>query len=113
MDKDPLLYIHHIEDAISSIEEYVTGINESDFLEKKLVQDAVIRNLEIIGEAAKRLPDGIKLSYARIEWKKICGMRDVLIHDYLGVDIKKVWNVVINHLPELKKEISFILQAEK
>jgi len=109
MDEKDLAYVHHIADAISSIEEYIGEINEQAFYEKKLIQDAVIRNLEIIGEAAKKVPDTIKQAHDTIEWKKICGMRDILIHDYLGVDTKKVWNVIHNRLPLLKKEIETIL----
>lgn len=110
MDKDYIVYLHYISDAIVNIESYISNINEDDFYKNKLIQDAVVRNLEIIGEAAKRIPEIVKQKYSNIEWKKISGMRDVLIHDYLGVDFERVWMVIKNRIPELKKEIDDILK---
>lgn len=74
MDKDYIVYLHHISDAIVNIESYISNINEDDFYKNKLIQDAVVRNLEIIGEAAKRIPEIVKQKYSNIEWKKISGM---------------------------------------
>ena len=74
-----------------------------------MVQDAVIRNLEIIGEAAKKIDKEFKNKYPNIEWKKITGMRDVLIHDYMGVDVVIVWMVIKNRLPQLKKWMNKVL----
>ena len=109
MSKDEKLYLFHILDAVKIIENHIKGIDEKKFLKNKLVQDAVVRNLEIIGEAAKRVPKKIKDDHKDIEWKKISGMRDILIHDYLGVDIEVVWRVIQNRLPELKKKIAQII----
>jgi uncharacterized protein with HEPN domain len=113
MDKEPMIYLLHIIDAITNIENYTKGISEKDFYENKLVQDAVVRNLEIIGEAAKRVPNSIKKKHADIEWKKISGMRDILIHDYLGVDHERVWMVIHKRIPELKRDIQDILRSNE
>lgn len=107
--KDPLVYIKHIRDCINRISSYTKDINEDSFLENFLIQDAVIRNLEIIGEAVKKIPVPFREKYTGIEWKKIAGMRDKLIHDYVGVDILSVWGVVIQVLPEFEKRIEDIL----
>jgi uncharacterized protein with HEPN domain len=87
MKKDPLIYIEHIRTCISRIKEYTNGIDEEGFINNPLIQDAVIRNFEIIGEATKKLNDDFRAKYTAIEWKKIAGMRDKLIHDYIGVDL--------------------------
>ncbi|HEC86588.1 MAG TPA: DUF86 domain-containing protein, partial [Thermoplasmatales archaeon] len=67
------------------------------------IQDGVIRNLEIIGEAVKNLPDDIKKDYPEVEWRKIAGLRDILIHAYFGVDLEVIWDIVKNKVPELKR----------
>ncbi len=111
MSERDKVYLKHILDAVGNIENYTRHFSEKEFQKNKMVQDAVIRNLEIIGEATKHLSAVFRKSYKTIEWKKIAGMRDVLIHDYLGVDIDKVWAVVQNKLPGLKKSIEKILRV--
>jgi uncharacterized protein with HEPN domain len=87
-------------------------MDEQSFLENTLIQDAVIRNFEIIGEATKHLSDSFRAKYPNVEWKKIAGMRDKLIHDYIGVDLWAVWGVVENVLPELEHSINEIITKE-
>jgi uncharacterized protein with HEPN domain len=110
MKKDPSVYLKHVLDCIRNIEQYKKGLDKKKFLNHKMAQDAVIRNLEIIGEAVKHIPASIRTSYPEIDWKKIAGMRDVLIHDYMGVDAEKVWGVVENRLKLLKKHITKVVR---
>jgi uncharacterized protein with HEPN domain len=109
MSRDYTVYLLHILDAITIIESYAAELTEDSFRQNRLIQDGVIRNLEIIGEATKKLPKRLTNKYPDIEWKKMAGMRDVLIHDYFGVDLERVWGVVRNRLPDLKENITKIL----
>ena len=108
--KDDRVYLLHIRDAIERIESY-TAAGRDGFLAGAMVQDAVIRNLEIIGEAVKNLSSETREQCPEIPWRQIAGMRDVLIHEYFGVRIETVWNVVENRLPELKQAIAQVLAA--
>ena len=100
--KEPKTYLKDIESAIEKIEKYTKGMNFGKFKESELVVDGVIRNLGIIGEAVKSIPDEFKEKNKEIEWKKIAGFRDVLIHSYANVDLEIVWDVVSNKLGNLK-----------
>jgi uncharacterized protein with HEPN domain len=83
------------------------------FMESEVFQDAVIRNVEVIGEAAKRVSAGTRGSLAQMDWKAICGMRDVLIHDYIGVDLDEVWNVASSRIPELQAVLEQFLGNDR
>lgn len=112
MKKNPLLYLNHILDCINKIQTYSAGIDKVEFLNKPIIQDAVIRNMEIIGEATKQLNQEFRSKHPKIEWKKIAGMRDKLIHDYIGVDIGSVWAVIEETLPEFREQVLEIIETE-
>ena len=105
MKKDGKIFLTHILDSIKLIEEYIKGRSKPDFLKSKQLQDSVIRRIEIIGEAIKNIPLDIKKNYNQIPWKEITGMRDILIHQYFGVDLDLTWQVIVKDLPRLKSQI--------
>jgi len=100
------VFIEDILHAIAAIEGFVNNLSFQEFKEDDKTSSAVIRKLEIIGEAAKNVPDDIKNKYAGIPWKEMAGMRDKLIHFYFGVDYNLVWQTIQTRLPEIKKELS-------
>jgi uncharacterized protein with HEPN domain len=108
--RDDSVYLKHIRDSIVRIQEYTKGLDKAGFLKNTLVQDAVIRQIEIIGEAGKRLSEGVRAQHSDIPWQDISGMRNKLVHDYFGVDIEKVWLTVRDDIPILKKEVTRILK---
>lgn len=102
--------LQDILDAINAIDNFVLGKNEDEFFESDLLQSAILRKLEIIGEAAKNLDPELKKHYPQIPWKDITGMRNKLIHGYFGINIERVWETVRNALPKLKENITTILK---
>jgi len=103
--RDYNLYLQDIFKAIQKIERYTLNLSYDDFIKDELKQDGVIRNLEIIGEAVKNLPDEIKNNHTAIEWRKIAGIRDILIHAYFYVDMKIIWDIITLKIPEFKKKV--------
>jgi uncharacterized protein with HEPN domain len=110
MTEDFLVLIKHILESIELIEEYTKDLSADEFLRKNETQDAVIRRLEIIGEAVKNIPVEFKDEHQDISWRKIAAMRDILIHEYSGVDLELTWNVVQHELPALKNQLRSLIR---
>jgi uncharacterized protein with HEPN domain len=111
MRRDDSVYLRHILDAMAKIEEYLAGMDRAAFQASTMAQDAVIRRLEIIGEATKRLSERLRLANPSVPWQDIAGMRDKLIHDYMGVDVETVWLTVGENLPPFKTQVQAILES--
>lgn len=109
--KDDALYLHHMLERCRRITRFVRPGRDA-FMESEEMQDAVIRNVEVIGEAAKRVSTATRTRLISLDWKSICGMRDVLIHDYIGVDLDEVWNVAFFRIPELQATLEQFLASE-
>lgn len=105
MSRDWRLYWEDILTACRKIGRFVSGMDKDAFLRDERTYDAVLRNLEVIGEAAKRLPEDIRRAVPMIEWRKIAGLRDIIAHGYFGVDHDILWNVVADKVPELLREM--------
>lgn len=105
------LLMEDIIEAIEKIERYVAGFDHSSFLKDDKTSDAVVRNLEIIGEAASRLPESFTVQRPEIEWRKIIGLRNRIVHAYFGVDLDIIWQIVTKELPPLKQKLSAILNG--
>lgn len=108
--RDYRLYLEDILEAAKRIKKYTKGLTLEKLKKNTLVLDGVVRNLEIIGEAAKNIPSQIRGKYPEIEWKKIAGLRDILAHEYFGIDLEVVWDILENKLPVLKKQVANILK---
>lgn len=109
MPRDYKVYLEDILEAIGKISRYTAGVSQKAFSEDERTLDAVVRNLEIIGEAIKKVPGKIRSKYSEVEWKRIAGLRDILIHEYFGIDVDIIWDIVQNKLPVLEKQINQIL----
>ncbi len=113
MYKSPIELLRHIFDECQFIERVITpDMTKDDFIDNEVVKRAVIRSLEIIGEATKSVPADVKLNWAEIPWKNMAGMRDKLIHDYIGVNYTIVWDVVKNKIPDIKQKIMQVIEKE-
>ena len=104
------VYLVDIKDSIFKIEEYTKEMSQADFFENTEKQDAVMRRLSIIGEAIKNIPDEFRAQHHDIPWHDIAGMRDKLIHEYSGIKLGRVWDVIENDLPVLKKQVELLLK---
>ncbi len=111
-DRDYLLFLEDILDSIDKIEAYTQDLSFEEFRENEMAIDAVIRNFEIIGEAISNIPEELKEDYPEVEWKEATGFRNVMIHDYFGVDSETVWETVQNNLPSLKRKIYRVKRSE-
>ena len=111
MERDDA-YLKHVRDSIFNIEQFTQDITYQEFSKNKLIQDATIRELEIIGEAVKRISEHLKTEHSDIPWKDIAGTRDKLIHDYFDVDLEAVWKMIKEDLKVLKHQIVDILDKK-
>lgn len=110
MKKDSKIFLYHILESIEAIEKHTENISKEKFSKNIIVQDAVIRRIEIIGEAARNLPSDFKAKHPGIEWRAISGMRDKLIHGYFGVDLNVIWQTIKEDIPQLKKQVLNLLE---
>jgi len=110
MNKTDKLFIRHILDSINQLEYHVKGISEDKFSKNVTIQDAVLRRLEIIGEASKNISFEFRKEHRNIDWRKVIGFRNVIVHQYFEVDIHIVWVTLITDIPVLKKNLESLLE---
>jgi len=109
-ERDWKVFVKDILKCSEKIISFTSGYNFEKFVSDEKTYDAVLRNMEIIGEAVKNIPDSVRKDYDFIEWKKIAGLRDIVIHDYFGVNDDIIWDVVTNKIPQLRKDILNIIK---
>lgn len=107
---DPKVPLTYMIESLKAIQEYSRG-GKHEFLESGLIRDAIIRNLEVVGEAAKQIDSPLREKYPDVPWRRMTGMRDVLIHNYFGVDVEMVWTVVEVEVPRLLHQLGEILNS--
>jgi uncharacterized protein with HEPN domain len=106
-------YLEDISDAVDDIASFIKGMSKPDFLRDKKTINAVIRSLEVIGEAAKKIPDPVKTRHSSIPWKKMAGMRDKMIHEYFGVDAEILWSTAKKDVPTLRGSINELMSESE
>jgi uncharacterized protein with HEPN domain len=111
MPRDYKLYLEDILEAAQRIERYTHGIDFATFSVDEMRIDAVVRNLEVIGEAAKNIPQAQRDLAPAVEWRKIAGLRDIVAHQYFGIDLNIIWEIVQSRLPDLRREVTALLAA--
>jgi uncharacterized protein with HEPN domain len=109
MPRDYKVYLEDILEAARRIRLYTSGMSRKEFAGDPKTFDAVVRNLAIVGEAAKKLPQAVRAQSPQVEWRRIAGLRDILIHEYFEIDAEIVWDVIKNKLPPLEKEVTELL----
>ena len=112
MSKEPIEFLKHIADECKYLLSVNKDLSKDDFLDDETLKRAVVRSLEIIGEATKKIPADFKVKWNSIQWKNMAGMRDRLIHDYIGVNYSIVWDVFKNKIPELYVQIEEVINNE-
>ena len=108
--KDDRLYLIHMRECIARIAQYVAGDRDA-FMQSTLIQDAVLRNLQTLGQSAGRISSALRDTHPEVNWRGIIGLRNVLVHDYLGISLVRIWEIVERDLPDLKHQVEAMLQA--
>ena len=108
-EKNDLMFIEHVLDSINAIRDFSKDMNKDEFIKNRLKKSAIVREIEIIGEAVKNISSDLKHKHSEIEWREIVGTRDKMIHHYFGVDLNIVWSIVKNDISKLKSKIEKIL----
>ena len=112
MSKEPVDYLKHIADECAYILSVSNNLTKEELLDDETLKRAIVRSIEIIGEATKKIPADFKVKWSSVQWKNMAGMRDRLIHDYIGINYSIVWDVVKNKIPELNIQVLDILENE-
>ena len=107
--RDASLLLQDMRESMQKIARYVAGMDRAAFLADDKTVDAVVRNVEIIGEASKQMPEEFKTRYSQVPWQQMAGMRNRIVHDYAGVDLELVWDVVTKSLPVLESQIAKVM----
>ena len=110
--KDDTLYLIHMTECVGRIEQFVIDGKEA-FLRDLKTQDAVIRNLQVLAESSQRLSETLKAAHQDVDWRGLAGFRNILVHDYLGINPQRVWEIIEEDLPTLKRQITAVLQAAR
>ena len=113
MRQESDVYLHHIIEAIESIEKQIRGMTEEQFYDSEVIRRFVERKLEIIGEASKRISEEFKNQYPKVPWEKMAGIRNVIIHEYEDIDTAIIWDTITQHLPSLKKQIEGLFKLKR
>ena len=112
MKKDTDVFLKHILDSIEYINEYTKGKSEQEFLDSVETQDAVMRRLSVIGEASKNIPTALREKHSGVDWKAIVGLKNVLVHEYFGIEQEVIWHIIKDDIPNLKSEILKMLKKK-
>jgi uncharacterized protein with HEPN domain len=112
MSRDYRLFLEDMQTSSGKIVRYTRGLNKKEFLKDEKTYDAVVRNLTVIGEAVKHIPDKVRERYAQLEWREIAGFRDIAIHEYFGIDEEILWDIIQNEIPSLLAKLRGIVAQE-
>ena len=107
--RDHRLFLADMLEAIEKIERYTHGLSRKDLWQDDLVADAVVRNLEVIGEAARHVPEALRAAHPEIDWRRVVGLRNVVVHEYFAIDLDVVWVIIKQNLPQLKEAVLSVL----